>query len=234
MKKIASLAIALALFSSSASAVINGSESRPEASEIALVPVTPWGQAIQSQSFIHNLPGRYANVPGSEMVGRHSRSTTFAAPNQTYTHTMGIYNTNNGALLAQSPALSMTAPSMHVIDFSWGFLTVGTKNYSVESMYSYEPFTGAMGELKVQVVEHPVVGALIKKFLLSFPATTADGTLSHMECVVKDINGDGVEEIIVKYAKRAPAPSTQRIRTFLIHNIQTGALVRRLVVTTPS
>lgn len=235
MKKSASLFMALALISGSASAAIVGSESHPETNEIALAPSVPWGNAgVQSQSFIHNLPGRYAGVAGYEMVGRHTRSMTFAAPNQTYTHTMGIYNTNNGALLAQSPALSMTAPDTHLIDFSWGFMTIGGNHYSVETMYSYDQVTGAMGDLKVQVVQHPATGALIKKFVRTFPAVTVDGTIDQFQCVVKDINGDGVEEIVVKYAKRAPAPSTQRIRTFLVHNAVTGVFVRKFTITTPS
>lgn len=235
MKKSASLFMALALISGSAMAAIVGSESHPETNEIPLAPTAPWvGPGVHAQSFIHNLPGRYAAVQGSEMVGRHTRSWTFAAPNQTYTHTMGIYNTNNGALLAQSPALSMTAPDTHTIDFTWGFMTVGGLHYSVESLYSYDTATGAVGNLMVQVVQHPAAGALVRKFLRTFPATTVDGTIDPYQSVVKDINGDGVEEIVVKYAKRAPAPSTQRIRTFLVHNAVTGAFVRKFTITTPN
>lgn len=236
MKKSALLLLTLALYAGSASAAIHTSEGRPDANEIPLTASTPWGQSIPIQSYFANLPGPYATIPGLENIGRHTRSTAISGINQTYTHTMGIYNSNTGALIRQSPALSLTALATDYIDFTWGFFTVGSgtaaKHYSVETMYALDPNTGVMGSLKVQVVQHPATGAAIKKFVLTFPASNAYGTIDHSQCFVKDLNMDGVEEIVIKYSKRGTG--TQRIRTFLIHNVETGALVRRMTITTPS
>lgn len=228
MRKFAPLALALTLLSSSASAAIHWSDGRPEANEMPLAPSLFGSFQAPLQSRFHDL---LPTVPGAELlVGKSNWS--FVGNNQSLTRNYRIHNSNTGNLLRQLPPLSHSAPQTANIDWAIGFLTIGSgataKTYSVESMYSSDATTGQQGPLKVRVIQHPASGPVIVKFSSTFPASNADGNLMLEWCAVKDINGDGIEEMLISYIKSA---GTQRIRTYLIHNIETGVFVRKLTVT---
>lgn len=218
----------LALYSGSASAAIHWSEGYPEPNEIPLAPWNTW-QSAPVHSHFHAL---MTSVSGLELLFRSTRSTTIVGANQTYSHNLAIYNSNTGALIRQMPAMSYTAPTTDMIDWTIGFLTIGTglaaKQYSVESMYAMNSTTGEPNALKVRVIQHPATGPLVVKFNKSFPASSLDGNITLEEATVMDINGDGIEELVIKYVKMV---LTNRIQTFLIHNVETGALIRRLTIT---
>lgn len=230
MKKTALLLATLALYSGSASAVIHWSEGYPEPNEI---PLAPWnmGQSAPVHTNWHDL---MPSVPGLEAMKRQRRSTVIVGANQTYSHSFGIYNSNTGALLREMPVMSYTALATDEILWSEGFFTIGTglaaKTYSVQSMYAMDLATGAPRALNVRVIQHPATGPLVVKYTKVFPVTNVDGNITHDEFTVKDINGDGIEELVAKYGKVVLA---NRIHTYLIYNVETGAFIRKLTLTTP-
>lgn len=231
MKKAALSLITLALYTGSASAVINWSEGYPEPNEIPLALVTTAGQLPPVHTNWHNL---MPSVPGLEAMKRQRRKTVVVGANQTYSHSFGIYNSNTGALIREMPVMAYTALTTDIIEWAHGFLTIGTglaaKTYSVESMYAIDSTTDAPKALNVRVIQHPATGPLVVKYGKVFPASTVDGTLTLDECTVKDINGDGIEELIAKYGKVVLA---NRLHTYLIYNVETGAFIRKLTLTTP-
>lgn len=127
--------------------------------------------------------------------------------------------------------MTYTSPLVEEIEFSIGFLTIGTgpaaKLYSVESMYSVDPNNGAQNALKVRVIQHPATGPLVVKYEMVFAASNLDGRITHDECAVKDINGDGIEELVIKYGKLVV---NDRRHTYFILNMETGALIRKLTL----
>lgn len=220
----------LALYTGSASAVIHWSEGYPEPNEI---PLAPWnmGQSVPVHTNFHDL---VPSVPGLELMKRQRRNTVIVGANQTYSHSFGIYNSNTGALIREMPVMSYTALTTDMIEWTNGFFTIGTgltaKLYSVESMYAMDPATGAPRALNVRVIQHPATGPLVVKYTKVFPVTTVDGNITHDEFTVKDINGDGKEELVAKYGKVVLA---NRIHTWLIYNVETGAFIRKLTISTP-
>jgi len=86
--------------------------------------------------------------------------------------------------------------------------------------------------MKVQVSQTAGPGAPtgpVKRYARVFPKSNIYGSLNLSDCFVRDINGDGVEEIVIKYSKKV---GLQRIRTFLVYNFATGAKIRQFQVRT--